>query len=292
MKMQANRIILEQGTLEWHEFRRGKISASKVPIILGLSPYCSPLQLYEEEMGLREPQATSPHMQRGLDVEDQVRQWFFDQYKIEVFPCVLQSKENPLFIASLDGINSINTCIVEIKNNNKEYHEMAKSGKLCAHHMAQVQFQMFVAGFHDCWYISYNQGDYALVVVKRDQDYIDDMIPKLLDFKRRLTDFDPPPMTDRDYEDMSNDRELSQLINEYESFQQEIKWRQNSCDNLKEKIKQRVGEKNAKGQGWRFTRYQVQGRVDYEEALRYHKIEADLEQFRKKGSYSYRITVQ
>jgi putative phage-type endonuclease len=287
-----NRITLEQGTSEWHEFRRGKISASKVPIILGLSPYCSPLQLYEEEMGLREPQATSPHMQRGLDVEDQVRDWFFKTYGIEVFPCVLQSKENPLFIASLDGINSINTCIVEIKNNNKEYHEMAKSGKLCAHHVAQVQFQMFVAGFFDCWYISYNQGDYALVVVKRDQAFIDEMIPKLLDFKRRLDEFDPPEPTDKDYVDLSHDATLEAAMRAYKHSLEALKQAEIDVNLLKHTVLERIGNRSAKGTNWKVTRHNRQGNVDYDAILLQYKVDANLEQFRKKGSYSYRITVQ
>lgn len=290
--MQANRIVLEQGTPEWHEFRRGKISASKVPIILGFSPYASPLMLYEEEMGLREPQATSAHMQRGLDVEDQVRDWFFKTYGIEVFPCVIQSISNPLFIASLDGINSINTCIVEIKNNNKEYHEMAKSGKLPEHHRAQVNFQMFVAGFHDCWYISFNQGDYALVVVKRDQDYIDDMIPKLIDFKRRLDEFDPPAPTDKDYEDLSNDYVLRDLTAQYEDDMRSAKALTERAERHKKMIIERIGEKNAKGVNWKVTKYVTKGRLDYDTILDHFKIDPDLEQFRKKGSVSYRITVQ
>jgi putative phage-type endonuclease len=290
--MQANRITLEQGTTEWHEFRRGKISASKVPIILGLSPYASPLQLYEEEMGLREPKAQSKHMTDGLEVEQKVRDWFFDQYHVEVFPCVLQSIENPLFIASLDGMSADGKTIVEIKNNNKDSHEMARNGILPANYAAQVQFQMFVCGLIECFYISHRQGDYAVVVVKRDQDYIDEMIPKLLDFKRRLTDFDPPPMTERDYEDMSDDSDLYGIVARYKRATEAIKQAENDAEYYRRLIKERVGEKNAKGQGWKFTRYQVQGRVDYDAVLRQYNVDANLEQFRKKGSFSYRLTIE
>ncbi len=290
--MNANRIMLDQGSEEWKQWRKGKISASKVAAILGICPYRSCLMLYEEEMGLREPQASNPHMQRGLDVEDQVRQWFFDQYRIEVQPCVLQSKENPLFIASLDGINSINTCIVEIKNNNKEYHEMAQSGKLPEHHRAQVQFQMFVSGLDVCYYISHRQGDYALVVVQRDQAYIDDMIPKVLDFKRRLDEFDPPPATDRDYEDLSSDMILHDLMAQYDNDTRIAKELLDRAERLKKDVIERIGNKNAKGTNWKVSRYETQGRVDYQAIVTDLCPDVDLEKYRKKGSYSYRITVQ
>lgn len=290
--MQANRVTLEQGTDAWHEFRRGKISASKVPIILNLSPYASPLMLYEEEMGLREPQAQQAHMTRGLEVEDQVRDWFFDKSGIKVEPCVLQHPTNSLFIASLDGMSEDGKAIVEIKNNNKDLHEMAKNNILPANYQAQVMFQMFVSGLSECYYISHRQSDHVIVVVKRDDDYIADMIPKLLDFKRRLDEFDPPPMTDRDYEDMSNDRTLQTIASEYELWRLRELEAQLQKDKYKKEMLTKIGEKNAKGQGWRFTRYQVQGRVDYDEVLRQHKIDANLEQFRKKGSFSYRLTVE
>ena len=169
---------------------------------------------------------------------------------------------------------------------------MAKDGMLPPHYEAQVQFQMFVTGLSEVFYISHRQGDYAVVRVKRDQGYIDDMIVKLLDFKRRLIDFDPPPLTERDYEDMSHDADLEKDIMLYNTDLRAMNFLKERIERKKADIVARIGDKNAKGAGWKVSRYSTKGRVDYDAAFEYYKVPADLEQFRKAETVSYRISVQ
>ena len=284
------KIDLPQGSPEWLSFRQGKLSASKAGIIMGLSPYQTPFALYEEEMGLRDPQPQRAHMTRGLEIEPLVRNWFNANYGIKVEPAVVQHATNPIFIASLDGLSEDGKTIVEIKNNNKDYHQMAVDGILPAMYEAQVQFQMFVTGLSEAYYISHRQGDYAVVEVKRDQVYIDDMIVKLLDFKRRLNEFDPPELTDRDYEDMSADSELERDILLYNTDNRAMKFLKERMDRKMESIKERVGKKNAKGTGWKFTKYTMKGRLDYEAVPQLQGV--DLEEYRKPVSIAYRLTVE
>lgn len=290
-RKKLNRIEIPQGTEAWHQFRRGKISASKVPIILGISPYQTPLQLYEEEMGLREPQAQQAHMTRGLEVEDEVRDWFYFHSKIEVFPCVIQHADTPMFIASLDGMSADGKTIIEIKNNNKEYHEMAKEDKIPVNYMAQMQFQMYVCGLDKCHYISHRQGEFVEVMVYKSDVLLHDMIHKLHDFKRRLNDFDPPPLSDKDYEDMSHDSEINSMMAHYHNAQEKAKEWEVRADVCKKQILEKIGDRNAKGTNWKITKYSRQGNVDYDAILDHHNIDVDLSKFRKKGSISYRITI-
>ena len=289
--MQANRINIPQGTDEWLNFRRGKISASKVPIILSLSPYQTALGLYEEETGLRERQACSPHMQKGLDIEDEVRDYFFRSRGIKMSPAVVQHPNNNIFIASLDGLSECGNYILEIKNNNETYHLMAKESKLPEHYYSQVQMQLYVTNLKFAYYLSHRQGDYALVLVDRDESFIIDMVVKLLDFKRRLDDFDPPPMTDRDYEDMSSDAELSTLAWQYKEQCRISKESEANASQIKRQMQEKIGDKSARGANWKITKVKRKGNIDYETIIHEKIPEIDLESYRKSETVSFRISV-
>lgn len=286
------RIDLPQGSPEWLSFRQGKLSASKAGIIMGLSPYQTPFQLYEEEMGLRDPQPQRAHMTRGLEVEDQVREWFFMNTSIRVFPAVVQHATNPIFIASLDGLSKDGKTIVEIKNNNEGYHLLAKDGTLPAMYLAQVQFQMFVTGLSEAYYISHRQDSCIMVPVKRNQSYIDDMVEKCLDFKRRLNEFDPPPLMDRDYEDLKHDADLEKDIMLYNADLRSMQFLKERMERKLKGIKERIGDKSAMGAGWKYTKYKVKGRIDWDTMLEQEKLDIDLDQYRKAESVSFRLTIE
>ena len=93
---------LEQGSRKWLDFRKGKISATMAPIIMGESPFCTPYQLWEDIMMDVEKEIT-PAMQRGIELEEKAREWISHELNMKFVPVVVQSIERPMFIASLDG---------------------------------------------------------------------------------------------------------------------------------------------------------------------------------------------
>jgi putative phage-type endonuclease len=289
--MQANRVQSEQGSADWLAFRKGKLTASKSAIILGVSPYQTPFGLWEEELGLKEPQASTPHMQRGLDIEDAARDWFHTQTFVIVEPAVVQHPTQPEFIASLDGLSADGRTILEIKNNRKELHELARSGEVCPMHYAQIQHQLFVTGLNECHYLSYREGDPILIIIKMDIVFVTDMVQKELAFKGMVDDLIPPELTEKDYEDYSHDGELANLMEQYRVDTRSAKFLQERADQTKKTIMEKIGKKNAKGTNWKVTKYRVAGRIDYDAILEHYKIDTNTEQFRKQGSFSYRITV-
>jgi len=281
---------LEQGTEEWLRFRKGKLTASKAGVILGLSPYMTPFELFEEELGLREPKTVSSHMQAGLDIEGEARDWFYNKTGIEVIPDVAVYPKEPIFIASLDGISKCKSTILEIKNNNKEFHEIAKRGKIVPFHFAQVQHQMYVTDLDECNYLSYRKGDEILLSVGRDELFITDMIQKELDFKKCLDDLIPPALIERDYEDMSHDLELSEWGRLYFHYDAMKKDYESKAEYMKEQIKNRIGIKNVKAEGFKMTKYSTKGRVDWELLKEKHCPEIDENQYRKSSTVSFRIS--
>lgn len=284
-------VQIEQSTPIWHIWRKGKLSASKSAIILGLSPYLTPLQLFEEEIGIREPKKSAPHMQRGLDIEDEARHWFYRETGQLMKPATFEH-EKPIFIASLDGYNEGRKTILEIKNNNKEYHESVKQGRIPESHYCQLQHQMFVTELDKSNYLSYRKGDEVLKVIKRNDDFIADMIEKELEFKRMCDDLIPPPLTDRDYEDVSHDLELEEMILKYNRMSHEAKSYENMCKELKDQIKERVGNKNSKGKGFKLTKYASRAIVDYDKLIANHCPNVNLKEYTKPTTYAYRITME
>ena len=283
-------VKLDQSTPEWHAWRKGKLSASKAGIILGLSPYQTPRELWEEEIGLRDPQPSSLHMQAGLDIEDEAREWFWNKMRLEMKPACFEYSDNPLFIASLDGISGSRTTILEIKKNGKEFHELARSGKVLPLYNAQMQHQMYVTGLDECYYLSYRKGDEILLNVGRDELFITEMIEKELAFKRLVDDLISPELIERDYEDMSYNTELQNLAYRYTLKNDLIKQAEKERCELKNQIKEIVGDKKVKCAAFKINRYKIDGRVDYERIMNDHCPSVSLESYRKEPSYAYRIS--
>lgn len=281
---------MQQQSEEWLAFRKGKLTASKAPIILGLSPYASPFQLWEEELGLREPQKSTPHMAAGLAIEDEARGWFYIKTGIGVAPKVVSHPDNPLFIASLDGISRDNQVILEIKKNNKEFHEMARSGIVHSSHNAQMQHQIYVCSLSECYYLSYRKDDEILLRVNRDNDFIKDMIEKELAFKAMVDDLISPPLTEKDYEDLSHDTQLEDMFKMHDHYAHTVKKFQEKADHMKNLIKTRAGERNVRTAQFKMSKYTVKGRVDWETFREQECPFADVDKYRKTETVSFRIT--
>lgn len=279
-----------QNSDAWKAYRRGKISASKIPIIMGESPYTTPYELFMEETGLVPPQETQPHMKRGLDIEDEARASFELETGIKMLPAVVVHPDNPLFIASLDGLSADGQCLVEIKNNNKEFHEASKFGCVPKFHVAQVNWQMYVSGAKHAYYYSYRSGDPFLTEIIRNDTLIAEMVEQANKFLLLLENLTPPPLSDRDYEDRSNDHYLSNLAVQYHGDQILQKFYEERAERTKDEIKRICGERNAKGPNWKLTRFEEKGRVDYGAIPELKNI--DLDQYRKPPIAKFRITTE
>lgn len=283
---------LIQGSQKWLSARKGKITASKLPILLGLSPYQTPLQLWNEELGFIPPQETKPHMQAGLDVEKEARDYFEQQFGIEVIPDVVFHPNNPKFMASLDGISYDRKTIVEIKKNNASYHQMAKEGKVIPFHIAQMQWQMYCTGIdcQMCHYISYREGDECIVVVARDDEFIEKAVVAANEFLRLIQDLEEPPLMDADYEDVSNNESIQYLIDRYHEAYDTAKKYEQLAESYKKDIIQQSNDRNVRGNGWKLTRSSRKGNVDYDAIMKQFEIDVNLDGYRKPPTTSYRIS--
>lgn len=170
---------LVQGTPQWLELRKTKITATDAAVILGASPWKTKHQLYHEKLSDAPPAPPNSYMQRGIDLEPSARELFIITSGIEVFPRVVI---NDWAMASLDGMSSCEKYIVEIKCPGSKAHKMAVSGKIPDYYYPQLQHQMYVCGVQMAYYFSFDGIDGVTIEVPRDQEYIEKMVDEELKF--------------------------------------------------------------------------------------------------------------
>ena len=185
-------IDTNQGSDEWVAFRRRSIGASDLPVILGISPWRTPLQLWREKIGLGDGQEVTSNMAYGHEIELVVRQ----QYPGFV-PVVAQHEQYGWAIASLDGWDGER--VLEIKSASRDDHTMAEHGLIPPKYLPQLAWQLFVTGANEAIYASYNRGAIAEVRVARDQGYIDMCFDVAQQFWSCMENLEPPDTQERDY---------------------------------------------------------------------------------------------
>ena len=196
--MSAAIIQLVQGSQAWLEYRRTMRNASETAAVLGVSPWCTPYQLWLLKTGRATTKVTAA-MQHGTDTEPAARAAYEAQTDNIMQPLVLQ--DGP-YSASLDGMDLDGKLIVEIKcpytGQDSQLWREVKAGHVPDHYAAQIQHQLLVSGAElaHLWVFDGTQGllmpiepiDHAMHRIKEGweifQDYLD-------------TD-SPPPLTDAD----------------------------------------------------------------------------------------------
>jgi putative phage-type endonuclease len=181
-------VDIEQHTPEWHAWRKGKIGASMIAGIMGISPFSNqtPLKIFNQMI---EGSETTPneHMIRGTELEPIARDRFNQKYNTNYQPACIESVEFPYMICSLDGYSPYEEIkIIEIKC------PSVQKSMIPDHYFAQMQFQMFILGEDKAIYVSYSQGDLIDMVVHRDDLFIEKMLIAVKAFKRSLDAFEPP----------------------------------------------------------------------------------------------------
>jgi putative phage-type endonuclease len=180
-----DRVAVQQGTDEWHELRRGKVTASRVADILAKTktgPSAS-RQNYLIELALQrvtktiEPSYTNAAMEWGTMTEPQARvayevatHNFVDQVAFVNHPTI------EWFGCSPDGL--VGDGLIEIKCPNSATHwEYYKAKEPPKKYFIQMQAQMACTGAKWCDFVSFDprmpeRSQLLIVNVPRDPEFI------------------------------------------------------------------------------------------------------------------------
>jgi putative phage-type endonuclease len=279
---------LKQQTPEWHDYRKGKIGASLAPVIMGVSPWQTPYQLWEEILEIRPPKIQTESMKRGLDLEQIARNQFEIATGIPVYDAVYQHDEIDWMFASLDGYSPDGQTIVEIKCPGLQDQESARAGIIPEKYYPQLQHQIAVTNANKCFYVSYDGHDIAIVQAYRDQDYIDELIEAEKEFVRRVRTFDAPAMTERDVVSRKDSewKAATDLYSYLVAYQKNLERR---IEKTKNDIIELSQGKNCKGNSISLTKVARKGQIDYSQIPELEKV--DIEKYRKPVSSYWKISI-
>jgi putative phage-type endonuclease len=275
---------LIQGTTEWLQFRKTKITATDAVVIMGTSPWKNRTQLYNEKTSDCDPSIMTPRMQRGIDLEPIARSLFTIQTGIEVEPRVIVKD---WAMASLDGISECGRYLVEIKCPNENDHALAVMGKVPSHYHAQLQHQMWVCDVDKMFYFSFDGIDGVLIEVEKDEKYVEKMIEEEYKFYQCLINRIPPEQSEKEFVERE-DEIWKSCVDEWKLISQNIKQLEEKQEILRKRLIFLSGESNTKGAGISLSHIQRKGNVDYSKIPQLKNV--DLEMYRKPSTNTWRIS--
>lgn len=280
------KLQLEQGSDEWHEFRKNHIGSSDAPIIMNLSPWSTPYQLWREKLDLDPPKLTTSSMRRGIELEPFARMLVAESFGEEFDPVVRISGTIEWMAASLDAINHSQKIVVEIKCPGKEDHLQALNNIVPEKYVPQLQHQMYVCELDYMYYFSFDGQEGKLLKAYRNDEYIEKMIDAEKVFWECIQTLSAPPFGDKDY--------IERLDREWISGSKEWLETKKCLKELEEKeLKQRqyliqlADNQNCKGNGITLTKIVRRGNIEYAEIPELKGI--DIDKYRKPNTEMWRI---
>ena len=179
---------IRQGSPEWVEARKSLITATDIPVLLGLSPYKCEADLADEKRGLTEVQATT-RMRMGLALEDLIAAEYeaVTGHKTRRWTSLAIHRDLEWAAASPDRKRK--GALVELKWSGSKSRF---ADGLPQDFEAQVSWQLGVTGYRHAD-VAVLAGDELLPVFEVDFDaaLFDDLVAVATDFRRRLAEGGP-----------------------------------------------------------------------------------------------------
>jgi len=184
-------IQVEQGTEEWFEVRKGRLTASVAASAAGLEgAYKSRPACWREYMG----EETAPTegliwaMEYGNEYEEVARDSGERALDALSYPVGVHVSDNFDWIcASTDGVIH-KMGLHEIKCRPTQPYE-----EIPPQHMAQIQVQLECAGYERCYFQSWTPDQQRIWLVPRSKDYFQWLLPHLEEFWKYVVTKEEPP---------------------------------------------------------------------------------------------------
>lgn len=171
----------------WLEWRRHGIGGSDAPIIMGVSPWKTLYQLWDEKVNGYGEQKDNANMAYGREMEQGALEFFENVLNLSMWPQNIVHHELPWLRGSFDGLTIERDIGLEIKHPNWEDHKCLLDGNVPEKYYPQCQHLIKVKELKGIYYMSgykNKQGkiDYKWKFVERDDAYIDAYMIKASEF--------------------------------------------------------------------------------------------------------------
>lgn len=280
-------IQLAQGSPDWLSYRLTMRNASETAAVLGVSPWCTPYQLWLLKTG-RSSTTVTAAMQHGTDLEPAARAAYEAQTGNIMQPLVLQ---DGAYSASLDGMDLAGQLIVEIKcpyrGQDSALWREVKAGWVPDHYAAQIQHQLMVSGAAKAhlWVFDGAQG------LLRPVERIEEAMQRIRDgwelFQGYLDSDTPPPLTDADTV-LREDEGWTDAAQAFVDAKRAADVADAALVQAREALVTLAGHPREQGAGVTVTRYWKAGNVDYKKVPALQGM--DLSGYRGKSREEVRVS--
>jgi putative phage-type endonuclease len=180
---------LEQGSSDWHTWRKGVIGASDAPKIMGENPWGSRSDLLAEKLGLTREFQGNARTREGSSLEGLARHSLENRFKVKLKPTIVQDSKDPFLAASLDAICNKYENLYEIKAGVKAYEHTKLTNNVPDYYVGQLQHILMVTELESLIYAVYRPDKPLLTVrVNRNESYIKRLRNKEKEFVQELVD--------------------------------------------------------------------------------------------------------
>lgn len=186
------RISFAQSGSEWLRWRRSGIGGSDAPVIMGVSPWMTPVELWRAKLGMEPEVELNDAMRRGLEMEPVARAFYEAHTGMVVQPAFLIHPEHEWLHGSLDGLSFDGDLAIEIKCPGRSVHEEAREGHVPGRYWPQIQHYLMLSGASVLHYWSFDGAEGALIPVEPDKAYHEELFEKERAFWRCVIERKPP----------------------------------------------------------------------------------------------------
>jgi putative phage-type endonuclease len=276
---------IKSGSPEWHAFRSKHITATDIPVIMGVSPYKTPAQLFEEKVyGINVTQLSDNLIAKARAIETELLNKYEKDYSVVLRRDVLATDDEGTFSATFDGLDG--NFPIECKYVSKDKFDAISQGEMLPEHMWQMAAQVFVANTDSGFYLFSDGLRYGGRHIVVDPSMIEKLLEAGIAFREMINSGTPPEPTDRDWVN-AEDSELAvlkELVIERKSIEDRI-------DELKETLSERYKEASRiRGRGVTLTRQVAKGNINYKAVPELEGV--DLERYRGKARVSVVLRLQ
>lgn len=253
---------LRQRSPEWREARRHLITATDIPIILGISTYKAEGQLAREKSGELPEQESNLFMEIGQAMEPVIAAEYERQtgHKLTRFTGLVTHATLPWAAASPDARRKGKRYLVELKDTRARRWQ---SGELPRDVEAQVQWQLGCTGFPEADVAALRWATLEMHHVTYDQNTFDGLVVIAEDFRRRMVEGGPfqenrdsikSRWSADDGTTIKADAELAKWVDELLMLRQLATANEKAVDELETRIKNHIATATrVDGPGWHIT---------------------------------------
>lgn len=254
----------------WHQWRREGIGSSDAAVILGVSPWRTPLQLWNEKVYGDSGKKENWAMSKGKEMEPKARTWFENKMNVTLFPQNLMHESIPWIRASMDGLDMEKEIAVEFKFPSQEDHSVAVNNMIPEKYIPQVQHQLLVTGLDGMYYCSFDGSNGAIVEVARDNAYIKAMLKEEQKFWDMVLKKEAPPLTERDFVSMEDHQEWKQISARWIENKKLLDEAENQDKLLRNLLIGLSEDHNAEGHSVKISKSMCSGAIDYKQIMADH----------------------